>query len=117
MPSKTCKTPIRWQLENVSTKFVMHNIPSCKTLDWSNFQNYQISVSMATDVLFGFCKYRDVDNISLVILEKLNNRKYIGCSDLLFPPPTEGGRRLCFHLSVSVCLFGGGEVGCVMRTN
>ena len=59
MPSKTCTTPMKQQLENVSTKFVMHNIPSCKTLDRSNFPNYQIAVSMTTIV--------DLDFASIVL--------------------------------------------------
>ena len=52
--TKTCTTSIRQQLENISTKFVLHNIQPCKTLDRSNFPNYQIAVSMASIVYLDF---------------------------------------------------------------
>ena len=55
MTSKTCKTPMRQQLENVSTKCVMHNIPT--TFDWSNVPNHQMDVSMTTIVYLDFASF------------------------------------------------------------
>jgi len=53
MQSKTCETPIRWELKSGWTRIVEDNIQSCKSLDRSNLPNCQVTVSMAT-CLFDF---------------------------------------------------------------